>query len=235
MYLVYVDNDFCVTGREYFIQKEGSVISTHNPNLATHFQTQKEAKSFAATFTLHSLKKKVVKVSGELTRFKNCDWIYRREIPLLDKDLDRAYDDEGPEEVLKFWLEYQKLPEGSISYENYSTWPDLFSCFKYLWTTQGYHDIKDYSKTYHTVQIRVPKDGVYEDFKEEIGKVLDHVTYTEDGYKILPIIDHELSQYESRSLYYKSEKDCMIGGRFPDGELTLKECFEIMKRMYYYE
>ena len=234
MYLVYVDNDFCVIGREYFIQGENKVLTTHNPNLATQFKTQKEAKSFSSTFTLHSLKKKIATVAGELKRFEDCDWIYR-EIPLLNRDIDRPYGNEGPDQVLDFWLKHQQLPEGSISYENYATWPDLYSVFKYLWTTQGYHDMKDYSKTYHTVQIRVPKDGNYEDFKKEIEKILDHITYTEDGYKILPIIDHELSTYESRSLYYKSEDDCMIGGRFPDGELNLKECFEIMKRMYYYE
>ena len=42
MYLVYVDNDFCVIGREYFIQGENKVLTTHNPNLATQFKTQKE-------------------------------------------------------------------------------------------------------------------------------------------------------------------------------------------------
>ena len=204
-YLVFFENQFCLLGKEYFGEFDGKIIGYHNPSFAKLFDSKESAKKFASLFHLDT---KIEEAEPHLEAFKACDYIYRQ-IVKLDPRLNRKYKEENRDEVLNWWMEYKKAPENSISYDSYKTWPKLYSLFTYLWDVQSYND-RDYKNSYHTVQVRFPKDGVVTDFIKELSKVLDFVTYEKEGYKILPIFDHTLSEFGTAYLYYKSTQDCKI-------------------------
>ncbi len=231
-YLVYFENQFCLLGKEYFGEVGGKIIGYHHPAGAKLFKTKKEAKEFASLFDLQT---KIEEAEPHFEAFRSCDYVYR-EITKLNPSLDRKYNNEKPDEVLKWWMEYKKAPEKATSYKSYETWPKLYSIFTYLWDLQSYYN-REYTELYHTVQVRFPKNGDVKDFIKELDKVLDFVTYTAEGYKVFPIFDHTLSEYGTSYLHYKSPHDCkIVKGSWTVIPGTITHLFtNHLVRDYYYE
>lgn len=231
-YLVFAENQFCMLKNEYFGLGDNCVIGYHDPRKCTHFSTKKEAKEFAVTFNRET---KIEEVEKHLKAFDKFNGVYRT-LPLIDRGINVKYDPkkDTPDKILQWWMRYQLLPEGSVSSEIYRSWPYPYSVFKHLWSFVKYHS-KDYKEFYFSVQIRTSRDGVFKEFKKEIYKILDTITYTEGEYKILQIFDHELSEYECRFFLYKSDRDCKIKGDRRDlFKGTMEQCFEEMRKNYYY-
>ena len=222
-----------MVGREYFGMGDGVVISYHNPYKADLFNTKKEAKKFASTFYIGSLELVIDEALPNYRRYDNSDNVYRK-IPLINTTMNVKYNGEGMKEVVKWWMTYHKSEHNSIEDRVYSSWPQLYMMCKHLWGVSGYIDKKGTKMT--TIQFCVAPDSKLSEFKKELKLVLGDITYTQDGYKVMSIFDHECSEYESRFLYYKDDTDCKImnhSGR-ELGKGTLETCFEIMKTYYYY-
>lgn len=234
-YVVYMDNQFCLLKREYFSEKKGIIIGYHNPMMATWFYSKKEAKAFQNKIAMET---KISSFQKEYDRFTKTTWEYRKITPINDK-LNIPYKGEDKYKVLEWWKATKALPESSIKYEVYKTWPKLSSVFTHLWDYQGYHSLEDRSKTYHSYSIRTSKTGNINEFKKELELVLDDITYvSEEGYKLLSVFEHNLGAGgSSYSFCYKSEKDCKIVGNYGreirKGSLT--KCFDYLKQELWYE
>lgn len=234
-YIVYYPNDYTLLGREYFNFEKGKIIGYHNPRLALHFDTEKEAGEFQKKINLGT---KITTDEVEYKRFDKTSYKYRTLEPIndtyniqYDKNKQSKYD------VLKWWLTVQRLPESTISHKVYSSYPSLYSLFSYLWQKQTYNTL-DYKSFYYTVEIKTSKSGIYEEFVKEFDLVKDEVTYLDDDkYKIFPIFEHNLHEGGvSYTLRYKTLQDCIISsGRSELTKGSLKECFEYMKRDLWYE
>ena len=241
MYVVFVKNQFCLLGNEYFGTDGKQIIGYHDPNRASHFNTEREAKDFCKLFDYEG--RKIEPLWKHVNLFSRCKYVYRK-FSLLDKSMDVRYDPKkhSADDVLNWRMMYAKAAEKSVSQKTYSSWPDLYSVFKHLWSVQSYHS-RDYKHTYHTVQLRTSKSADFETFKSEFDKVFDFCTYVDDEKrKVFPIFDHELNSYESRYLVCESRDKCYIqnqvqflskSNRAFAG--TLKQCFEQMKLHYWYE
>ena len=234
MYVVYAKNHFTLLGKEYFGTDGKKILGFHDPSRASHFKTKKEAQEFCKLFDCQD--RKIEPLDQHLKLFNEFDYKYR-ELPMLNPELDYKYDPEKHDamDVLKWELKSTKAPEKSYSYETYRTWPDLCSVFKHLHGTSSYYT-PDHKSTMHTVDLKTCRDGVYEEFLSEFRLVLDYCNYIdEEGRKIFPIFEHELNQYERRRLAFGGEENCAIEGRYSQiFEGTLKECFEEMKKHYWY-
>lgn len=236
MYVVFVKNSFTLLGKEYFGTDGESIIGYHDPNKATHFPSKEKAKEFCETFSYDD--KKIEPLAKHKKLFDACTYVYRK-LCKIDNSLNVKYNPaiHTEDDVLDWRLRNQKAPEGSVSYEVYKTWPELYQHFKYIFKPQGYHS-KDYKELYHTVSIYTRQDGKYEKFYKEFRKVLDFCTFlSEDGKKIFPIFDKDLSEHGTRYLYFGGDEDCVIisGYGRVDFNGSLEECFNFMKRVYYYE
>lgn len=231
-FILYQENQFCLLGKEYFREFDGKIFGTHNPYDAKSFTSKKKALEFGSRF--ESGKQEVGEYAEHTKLFDDCKYIYR-EIPLLDKKYDIPYTDQKPVEVLNWWMEIKKGSDKAVSQKNYSTWPSLYSIFKNLWEIRSYYDKGN--TILHTATIFVTKDSEFKNFKKELYLVLDFSTYTKEGYKAFPIFDNDLSEFGTRYLLYKSDRDCIIlTDRFgyDKRKLTLEESFKYIKDNYYY-
>ena len=230
-YLVFMENNFCLIGKEYFGDSEGIIIGYHNPRLATLFNTKEEAQNFCKTFDLEDVK--IDRKEKHYKSFDKCNYVYRQ-INKIDNTHSRNFNSETPEEILEWWKKTKSLPEKSVKFEHYRTWPHLFSVFDHLWDLVSYNS-RDYKEQYQTCQIKVLIDSSLESFKKELDLVLVYCTFFQDGYKVFPIIDHELSEYESRYFLYKDDSDCKItNGNYDKFSGTLEQCLNKMKQQYWY-
>jgi hypothetical protein len=221
-------NSFTLTKNEYFGKGDKCVIGYHDPRKATLFATEEEAREFASTFNMET---RIGEAETHFKLFEKVDYVYRR-LTVIDPVLNRKYNNEDANEVIKWWIEYSNSPEGSVSTEIYLTWPNLYSMCKHLWSS---YTITELEEKCNSFQIYTSTDGKFEEFKTELMKVMDHVTFTEDGYKKFAIFDHELSEYETRYFLYKNDNDCKIRSRYSDRcQGTMEKCFDLMKREYFY-
>ncbi len=235
MYLVFVKNEFTLTGNEYFGSDENSIIGYHDPNRATHFLTQKEARKFCKLFDYDN--KKIDLVENHIKAFSKCNYVYRK-LPKLNPSIDFKYDPSihTEEDILKWRISCRKSHEKEVSYSSYKTWPELWQHFKHLRSVESYHS-KDYKTKMLTVTISTRRDSLFSEFVKEFKRVLDVCSYVDDdGRKLFPIFDHELSEYECRYLVFGGEEDCAItNGRYEKHTGTLEEIFHLMKMCYWYE
>jgi len=233
-YIVYMENSFCLLGKEFFSKGNGAAIGSHNPYTATQFESREVAEVFAKTFDLPT---KIGYQEKFCRQFDKCDYKYR-EVPLIDIGHNRNFNKEtdDADAVLAWRMKTRMLPEKATSSAAYQSWPDLYSVFKHLHGIESYSS-KDYKKTYYSCSINTTKDASFDLFKTELSKVLDFCTYIDDdGYKVFSIFDHELSQYESRYFLYKNDGDWEVSnGRRNVIEGTFEKCFDTMKREFWYE
>lgn len=151
--------------------------------------------------------------------------------------MSRPYNNEPLQEVIDWWI-YSSANGDEIDYDDYKTWPELYSITNHLWSVNGYHS-KDYKKLYISFDIYSKQSGQFEDFEKELNMVLDKITFKdEEGYLILPIFNHYLSEHgNSVSLLIHPEtKKVKIGGRWRDDEFnSLEDAFNYIKKERWYE
>jgi hypothetical protein len=236
VYIVCSKNQFCLNGWEYFgLSKDGSkIIGYHDPNLADKFKTVKDAKVFSSRFDYDT---KVEKLDKHQKIFVNSDYVYRS-IPLIDTSMSIKYDADKHTQidVLNFKINHRKRSDKSIRYEDYRTWPELWSVFKHLWSFESYSKNNGAVQMF-TCSIRVNKKSDFKEFKEDLELVKPHCTFvSDDGYLVFPIFDHDLSEYGTRYLHYKTDEDCkIVESRWSEYVGDLKKCFDIMEAKFYYD
>lgn len=232
-YVVYMKNDNCVTNKEFFKDCGVQVEGHHDPEKATAFKTKKEANEFKKQLYFDKLK--TMLLSEAIKEYGKSPSLYRS-FPKLDKSINVPYDSSmSLEDIIDFYRKYSQAGSFKTSYEVFASYPKLYSITKYLWDVESYTS-KDYKKKYTTFCVKTERVGEYKEFLKEFNLVVDKCDFTKDGYKIFPIIDYELNEYESRKLFYKDENDCKIVGSYSEiASGTLKEMFNLMKSSFYYE
>ena len=211
----------------------------YDPKQATQFKTKKEAQKWIDFASQMKTNSKVVEYRESVQQF--LDWanngMVRRTLNCINRTMSRPYNNEPLEEVIDWWI-YSRANDGEIDYDDYKTWPELYSITKHLWDVNGYHS-KDYKKLYISFDIYSKQIGQFEDFEKELNMVLDKITFKdEEGYLILPIFDHYLSEHgNSVSLLIHPEtKKVKIGGRWRDDEFnSLEDAFNYIKKERWYE
>lgn len=236
---MYVVNFNTLMGLVEYLGVEDDLIKTVlDPNFAKLFKTKAAANTFMKKNVAWDVEHKVITFAYAIKKWKAdaADGVVIRIIS-NKSPLSRKYDGEGPDEVLKWRIEQYKADESSIDYEDYATWPNLYSVFKHLWGVQGYYS-SDYKNKHMTFQVRVAKDSKYGEFKRELAKVLPHVTMKDDdGNPILDVFDHYLSEHgNSVSLVITGKDKAKVVGRYSEHVSgSLRDCFDYMCRERYYE
>jgi len=227
----------------YFVRvvDDTTFDEVYDPRFATQFKTKNEAQEWIDECSSMKKYSKVVDFAEHLLKYE--EWVksgtVRRSLSCINRIMSRQYNNESLEEVIDWWI-YQKNHDDEIDFNHYRTWPYLYSISKHLWDVNGYHS-SDYKELYVTFEIYTRQDGNFDEFQNELNLVLNKVTYkNEDGYLILPIFDHYLSEHgNSVSLLIHPEtQKVKIEGRYSyhNQEFSsLEKAFNYMKRERYYD
>jgi len=218
----------------YYIRDDGKfLIETYNPNLATIFNTVEDANDFSLCCNAREYFE-VVELEKEISTYNK--WMskgmIRRRLQKIDRKVSRKYNGEGIKDIIKFFISQQKN-ENLISYNDYKTWPELYTKSKHLVS------VDRYEKDKICFTIKIPKNGELRNFRDEIELCIPFTTYIEDGYYVFSIMDHELNQFESRYLCVNEEltHGFIMNSRHSliyDKDI-LENCFSYMKYRFYYE
>lgn len=218
--------------KQYYIHvNENTFDEIHNPDFATVFSSIKEATDWVRTNT--TLEEYAEAVDSVTECQKYAKWMenggIRRSFDFTNNELSRKYNNESPEEIFKWRI---SIDSDNIRYEDYRTWPDLYSKFNNLWSVACYSDGE-----YKSVRLYFTKVADYDIFKRELDLVLPYVTRFEGEYKVFDVFDRFLSEGgNSVCLYYKSDSDCYVYGRWNQKTTgDLKRCFEYLREHRYYE
>lgn len=227
----------------YFVRvvDDTTFDEVYNPMFATQFETKKEAQEWIDVSSSMKKYSKVVDFAEHLLKYE--EWLksgtVRRTLACINRTMSRQYNNESLEEVIDWWI-YQKNHDDEIDFNDYRTWPNLYSISKHLWNVNGYYS-SDYEELYVTFEIYTRQDGNFDEFQNELNLVLNKITYkNEDGYLVLPIFDHYLSEHgNSVSLLIHPEtQQVKIEGRHSYDNRkfsSLKDAFDYMKLERYYE
>ena len=225
----------------YFVKlgDETTFDEIYNPKFATQFKTKREAQQWIDVSSSMKQFSKVVDFEESVQKYE--EWFnsgtVRRTLACLNRTMSRKYNNESLEEVIDWWI-YAQINDDEIDYEDYETWPQLHSMSKHLFDVEGYRS-DDYENLYITFQIYTEQDGNFDEFQRELNMILDKVTYKDDdGYLILPIFDHYLSEGGNSAslLIHPETQKVKIDGRWENEEFSsLEEAFNYMKKERYYE
>lgn len=213
----------------------------YNPKIATQFKTKKEAQQWIDMWSSMKSHSKVVDFDESVKKYD--EWInsgtVRRTLSCINRTMSRQYNNETLEEVIDWWI-YQKHNDDEIDYEDYKTWPHLHSISKHLWDVDAYNS-SDYKDLYISFSIYTNRNGNFQEFENDLNKVIDKVTYkNDDGYLVFSIFDHYLSEH-GNSVYlliHPETKQVRIDGRYSWDNTefsSLEEAFNYMKKERYYE
>ena len=213
------------------INDDGSCDECYSPIVATKFKTAEEAVDWVKENTTFGDYAKSVLFSTAEKNFN--DWVnngmIRRSFPALNKNVSRKYDKDKDTnlDVLNWWFDNEE-----VRYEDYETWPKLYSIFDHVWDVQKF---TDGSKSF---SIYTNRNGKFTNFKKELDLILDKVTPNEKEEKVLSIFDYHCGE-GGNFAYLVQSKDgkWSVRTRYYDEikNETLKECFEFMKKNRYYE
>jgi len=236
-YVVALKNQFTATGYEYFnlTANEESLVGFHNPHSAKSFNKVSEAKLFIReSITFKDVE--VLPLEAEAEKFQN--WLSEgctyRTLPAKNKLLSRKYNGESRTEVLKWWVEQTKSHDFEVDYEDYKTWPDLFSKFSHIHSVEGFEDGTI------TFSLYTPQNGKFKTFKKEFDLVRPYCTCIDvvDGRKIYHVFDHYLcSGGNSVSLVEYKNGSFSVNSNYNTIELagSIEDCFEYLRRHRWYE
>ena len=239
-YIIKHDFDFDIP---YFVRLgDGTTFDEiYNPKFATQFKTNKEAQQWINVSSSMKSHSEVVDFQESVQKYE--EWFnggtVRRTLACINRTMSRQYNNEPLEEVIDWWI-YATTNDDEIDYEDYETWPGLHSISKHLFSVEGFHS-RDYSDLCITFQIYTRRNGNFDEFQRELNMVLDKVTYKDDdGYLVLPIFDHYLSEHgNSVSLLIHPEtQQVKIEGKYSYDNRkfsSLKDAFDYMKLERYYE
>jgi hypothetical protein len=226
----------------YFVKvvNDTTFDEVYDPKFATQFKTKKEAQQWIDVSSSMKKYSKVVNFEENVQKYE--EWVkrgtVRRTLSCINRTVSRKYNNETLEEVIEWWI-YQKNNDNEIDYDDYKTWPQLYSISKHLWDIEAYHS-DDYEELYISFEIYTRQDGNYDEFQSELNMILDKVTYkNEDGYLVLRIFDHYLSEYGNTVylLIHPETQQVKIEGRYSyDNQefSSLEKAFNYMKKERYY-
>lgn len=223
---------------KYYLRNHDDYIEEiYRLDCATVFNSKSEAKKVIGNISYED-HCKIVPYEKELEAFKKYfdSGMIRRTINKINKEYSRPYDEENDtiSDVINFYI-FNSENNEEVKYTHYRTWPRLYLLTKTFFEHQAFWDLS-YKNIYHSFQIAINKKVSFEDFKKEFNLFKDYVTFKEEDYLIFRIFDHELSEYETRSLLFKNEEDCKITGRYSDiFSGTLEECFKVIQKDFYYD
>ena len=221
---------------------ERNFEETYNPNFATVFTSKKDAKEWINTYSSMKDYSKVVELQSAAQKYKVwCEkGMVRRKLNCIDQVKSRPYKGENYEQVIDWWVNYHKLvDERKIKYDHYKTWPNLYEVTQHLHDIECYHS-HEYNQKFMTFSIYTKSTGKFDDFKAELDLVLEKITYKDDeGYLILPIFDHFISEHGnnvSLLIHPETEKIKIGKGYSWDRNFnSLESAFEYMKKERYYD
>lgn len=194
-------------------------IETYNPNCAKTFESKKEAERWVTKNTHLEDFFEIVSLNEEVLDFMS--WVdngmTRREFKLLDKSFSRPYNGEDKYKVLA-WRIKAEDDSFNVRYEDYRTWPELYSVFNHLRSVVSYDLKHDGSPYVMTFSMSVEKGSTsFETFKEELELIIPYVTFKdEEGNLVIDIFDHKLSAHgDSVSILVKLDGSFSLVGRHP--------------------
>jgi len=166
------------------------------PYVATEFKSAVAATKWSKENTTFGEYAVALEPQPEKEKFD--EWVkngmVRRRFDILNKKLSRKYNGETPEEVLAWRISVREDVD-AIRYEDYKTWPDLYSVFKHLFNCSSYYSKGEVGKLQHSFSVYTRRDGKLDDFEKELNLILPHVTYLDDdGGKMINVFDHYLSE-----------------------------------------
>lgn len=230
-YVVYMKNQFCLTGKEFFLDNGDKVDGMHDPKLASAFGSKEEAEMFAGEINLSNLK--VMSYEAAVKKFEACTYKYRS-MSKIDKVMSRPYASESADEVLAWWIAVTKNSL-AIKTEHYQTWPKLYSMFSVLFDIHSY-TVHTYKKKFISFRIAVGTNTLFADFQSEMNKVIGSVTYVDGkGWKIFDIFDDELNQFGQHILETDGTNWAVTNGvlhSYCTG--SMEKCFEYIRNNFTY-
>jgi len=176
-YIATVENQFCITGYEYYIFEDTQIKTTHKPDFATTFPNNKACREAIDKFCAGHLKQdgRVHTLSHHMKRWdvaEENDFFYRT-FPLRDEEANIMYDPKKhtKEDVLDWHIRFREKmsTESKMDQEVYNSWPELYSTFKYIFQITGYYsEDRDSDQLLIKPDIRTERDGDFQEFKKEI-------------------------------------------------------------------
>jgi hypothetical protein len=213
----------------------------YDPSYATRFKTELEARNWIDTYSSMADHSKIVDTANAISEYQK--WAesgtVRRVLSCVNTSMSRPYNNEPLDEVIDWWI-YNRRNNDEIKYEHSKTWPELYKLSNYLLSVTGAYT-KNYDDVLITFEIYTSQNGKFEDFENDINRVIDKVTYKDDnGFLIFPIFDHYLSEHGNSVslLIHPDTKEIKIGTHhWCEGVKykSLEEAFNYMKKERYYE
>lgn len=240
-----IQHEFRIQEEPYYVRVVDNTTfeEVYDPQFATKFNTKKEAQQW---IDVSSSMKEYSKIVDLVESVKNyAIWCnngtVRRTLTCINRTTSRPYNNEPIDEVIDWWI-YEKNNDDEIDYEDYKTWPHLYSMSKHLWDVEAYCSFDyDCEQRSITFQLYTRKSGKFEEFENELKRVINKVTHKdEDGFLVFPIFDHYLCvNGNSVSLLIHPEtKQVKLSGRwsYDNREFTtLEDAFNYLKRERWYE
>lgn len=236
-----ISHNFKTFHLPYFVKvvDKESFTEIYNPEFATIFSTKKEAQDWINYSSPMKKYSKVVDYKKSVKEYQ--EWYKsgtpRRTLGCINRSMSRPYNNDSLDVVIDWWI-YYSSNDDLIDYEDFGTWPKLYSLTKHIHDVSGYHS-KDYKELYITFDLYTSRDGNFEEFEAELNRIIHKVTYKdEEGYLIFPIFDHYLSEGGNSVslLFHPDIKKVKIGGRWHKGEYSsLADAFEYLRKERYYE
>mgnify|MGYP005851136987 CR=1 FL=1 len=231
---------------------DGSWDEVYDPNAATVFSSKKKAVEWAKECT--TMEKYILPITDIDTRIKEFDeWVSNgmvcRTVPALNKKYNILFNSTKHDrmDVLKWLYNFSADPEfeHTITQEVYSSWNNV----KYSNMFQHFRDMNayEYAERYVSFSISVAPDSKFESFKEEIDLLLNNFEFDfldDNGNLVIDITDNDLSETRSPFLVMIDRANntwALIDRRYNSnnnykvGPTTLEQCFNFMRKYWYYD
>lgn len=242
MYVIWMENCFCVTKREYLGEIDDMIVTYHSPYNAKQFKSKVAAQQWIKdTVSTFEHDKLVIEDYDFNVRYYEAateqGLIYRK-VQKRDKTHDIPYNKEIHKSIDVFNWRVEHIRNNS-TYANYSTWPELFTEYECLFHVGGTFDlnINDYLIY---VEMCVRPDTKFETFKEEflLGDTVNNRVVDEK--KVVKIFDRFLSEYgDTLAFHYNLDDNVFEFKRYrtsvEERFTSLEKAFDWWKKERYYD
>ena len=235
-------------GKYYVRVHEDKWDEVYNPKFATPFESKEAAKDWILQNGGHLeesmtpvQQKGAVKSYGE---WESKGTVRRTFPPLAQNKYNIEYD---PQKHDKWFVLEWHLNHSEMSYRIYKTWPYLFSIFSHIHEVTRYIDYEDAGKSFNTLTLSTPRDGVFETFESELKEAMERFSFNyraRNGNLIFELFTHELSEFGTVYLWQIGDpskdrwgvsKSRSTSSYYPKFEGSLEETFEYIRKNHYYD